>query len=107
VVSRAGYEPFAIYNREVTIIGSMAIAYSYGAAIDVLLAGAVETGKMVTHTLPLERFAEAVELVRRGEGLKVHIDPSFSMSPQPSAISYQDSAGHHASPASGYLTADS
>ncbi|MER3438262.1 MAG: alcohol dehydrogenase, partial [Chloroflexota bacterium] len=37
---RAAYEPFAIYNHELTIIGSMAIAYSYGAAIDVLSAGA-------------------------------------------------------------------
>lgn len=77
MVSRAGYEPLAICNREVTIIGSMAIAYLYGAVIDVPLAGAVQTGKLVSHTLPLERFAEAVELIRRGEGLKVHFDPSL------------------------------
>jgi threonine dehydrogenase-like Zn-dependent dehydrogenase len=57
-------------------VGSMALLNSYGPAIDVLAAGAVDTAKMVTHTFPIDRFAEAVEVVRRGDGLKVQIDPS-------------------------------
>ena len=73
---KAAYEAFKIYNQEVTIFGSMAVLNSYGPAIDVLAAGAVDTEKMVTHTFPIEQFAEAVELVRRGEGLKVQIAPS-------------------------------
>ena len=71
----AAYEPFKIYNEEITVVGTMAVLRSYGQAIDVLAAGAVDTEKMVTHTLPLDRFAEAVELVRKGAGLKVQIDP--------------------------------
>jgi NADPH2:quinone reductase len=54
----------------------MAVLNSYGTAIDVLAAGAVDTERMVTHRLPLDRFAEGVELVRRGEGLKVRIAPA-------------------------------
>ena len=48
---------------------------SYGPAIDFLNAGAIDTAKMVTHTFPIDQFDEAVALVRRGEGLKVQIDP--------------------------------
>jgi len=73
---KAAYEPFKIYNEELTIIGSMAVLRSYGPAIDILHAGAVDTEKMVTHTFPIDQFAEAVELVRKGGGLKVQIDPS-------------------------------
>ena len=67
----AAYNPFRIYNDEITIIGTMAVLNSYGPAIDLLNAGAVDTGKMVTHTFPIDQFADAVALVRAGSGLKV------------------------------------
>ncbi len=73
---KAAYDAFKIYNEELTIIGSMAVLNSYGPAIDIIAAGAIDTEKMVTHTLPIDQFPEAVELVRRGEGLKVQIAPS-------------------------------
>ncbi|HET8523841.1 MAG TPA: zinc-binding dehydrogenase, partial [Thermomicrobiales bacterium] len=73
---KAAYDAFKIYNEEITIIGTMAVLNSYGPAIDVINAGAIDVDRMVTHTLPLTAFCDAVELVRRGEGLKVHIDPS-------------------------------
>jgi 2-desacetyl-2-hydroxyethyl bacteriochlorophyllide A dehydrogenase len=73
---KAAYDAFKIYNEEITIIGTMAVLNSYGPAIDVINAGAIDVDRMVTHTLPLSAFCDAVELVRRGEGLKVHIDPS-------------------------------
>jgi 2-desacetyl-2-hydroxyethyl bacteriochlorophyllide A dehydrogenase len=69
----AAYDAFKIYNEELTIIGTMAILNSYGPAIDVLNAGAIDTEKMVTHTFALDEFEEAVALVRRGEGLKVQV----------------------------------
>ncbi|MEA2528931.1 MAG: hypothetical protein QOG89_575, partial [Thermomicrobiales bacterium] len=73
---KAAFDMFKIYNEEISIIGSMAVLNSYGPAIDVIAAGAIDTGKMVTHTSPSEHFAAAVALVRRGEGLKVQISPS-------------------------------
>jgi threonine dehydrogenase-like Zn-dependent dehydrogenase len=74
---KAAYEPYKIYNEEITILGTMAVLYSYGPAIDILSAGAVDAKKMVTHTFPINQFAEAVQLVRQGGGLKVQIDPSL------------------------------
>jgi 2-desacetyl-2-hydroxyethyl bacteriochlorophyllide A dehydrogenase len=73
---KAAYDPFKIYNEEITIIGSMAVLNSYGPAIDLLDAGAVDTARMVTHTFPIDQFDEAVALVRSGQGLKVQIDPA-------------------------------
>lgn len=72
---KAGYDAFKVYNEEITIMGTMAVLNSYGPAIDLLNAGAVDTAKMVTHTFPIEQFEEAVALVRAGGGLKVQIAP--------------------------------
>jgi 2-desacetyl-2-hydroxyethyl bacteriochlorophyllide A dehydrogenase len=73
---KACYDAFKIYNEEITIVGTMAVLNSYGPAIDIINAGAIDVDKMVTHTFPLADFCHAVELVRRGEGLKIQIDPS-------------------------------
>jgi len=69
----AAYDAFKIYNEEISILGSMAVLNSYGPAIDVLAAGAVDVDKMVTHTLPLDDFPQAVDLFRSGAGLKIQI----------------------------------
>jgi 2-desacetyl-2-hydroxyethyl bacteriochlorophyllide A dehydrogenase len=71
----AAYDAFKIYNEEITILGSMAVLNSYGPAVQVLAGGAVDGRCMVSHTLGLEQFPEAVELVRKGAGLKVQIAP--------------------------------
>lgn len=71
----AAYDPFKIYNEELTIIGSMAVLQSYGPAISVIEAGALDVDKMVSHTFPIDRFDEAVATVRAGKGLKVQVTP--------------------------------
>jgi NADPH2:quinone reductase len=68
---KAAYDAFKIYNEEISILGSMAVLNSYGPAVDILAAGAVDAEAMVTHTLPLDEFPQAVELFRQGAGLKI------------------------------------
>ncbi|MBO0828854.1 MAG: alcohol dehydrogenase, partial [Streptosporangiales bacterium] len=70
--------PFRIYNDEITVVGSMAVLNSYGKALDLVASGAVDTRPLVTHTLPLDRFPQALQNVRDGVGLKVHVDPSLT-----------------------------
>ena len=70
---KAAYDAFKIYNEEITILGSMAVLNSYGPAVDILAAGAVDAEQMVTHTLTLDEFPEAVDLFRQGAGLKIQI----------------------------------
>ena len=69
----ATIEPYRIYNEEITILGSMAVLNSYGPALDLLAAGAVDADRMVTHTFDLDDFDEALALVRQGAGLKVQV----------------------------------
>lgn len=72
----AAYDTFRIYNEEISIIGSMAVLQSYGPAIAIIDAGAIDVPKMVTHTFPIDRFDEAIATVRAGAGLKVQIAPA-------------------------------
>ncbi len=72
---RVSLSPFRIYNDEITVVGSMAVLHSYGAALDLVAGGAVDTDALVTHSLPLERFADALDLMRSGSGLKIQVVP--------------------------------
>lgn len=72
---RVSLSPFRIYNDEITVVGSMAVLHSYGAALDLVASGAVDTDALVTHSLPLERFPDALDLMRGGTGLKIQVVP--------------------------------
>jgi 2-desacetyl-2-hydroxyethyl bacteriochlorophyllide A dehydrogenase len=67
--------PFLVYNDEITITGSMAILRSFGQAVDLLASGAVDPRPLLGEPLPLERWGEAVDRVRAGQGIKWHIRP--------------------------------
>ncbi|MDQ3870013.1 MAG: zinc-dependent alcohol dehydrogenase family protein, partial [Chloroflexota bacterium] len=72
----ASLEPFRIYNQEISVIGSMAVLHSFGRALELLRAGAIDAGRMVSHSFSLDEFPRALELVRRGGGLKVQVTPA-------------------------------
>lgn len=74
--ARVALSPFRIYNDEITVIGSMAVLHSFGTALDLIATGAVDTTGLVTHTFPLEGYAEALDTVRAGAGIKVHVLPN-------------------------------
>lgn len=74
--ARVSLSPFRIYNDEINIVGSMAVLFSFQAALDLISAGVINTQAMLTTALPLEDFAEALSMVRRGEGVKTQILPN-------------------------------
>jgi len=76
--ARVALSPFRIYNDEITVIGSMAVLHSFGQALDLIASGAVNVDPLVSHYLPLERFLEALDLVREGAGAKVQVLPGLS-----------------------------
>ena len=67
--------PFRIYNDEITVLGSMAVLNSFGAAADLMAAGAVDTGPMLGPPFALDQFPEALASVRHGEGIKIQVAP--------------------------------
>ncbi len=67
--------PFRIYNDEITVLGSMAVLNSFGPALDVMRAGAIDTQAMLTHTFALDGFADALRTVREGGAIKVQVLP--------------------------------
>ena len=73
--ARISLSPFRIYNDEITIVGSMAVLFSFQAALDLLQSGVIDTQVMLSAALPLEDFSHALEMVRRGEGMKTQIIP--------------------------------
>jgi NADPH2:quinone reductase len=74
--ARISLSPFRIYNDEITVLGSMAVLYSFGPALNLLSSGTIDTAGMLTAALPLEDFPDAISMVRRGEGVKTQILPN-------------------------------
>ncbi|WP_019819128.1 zinc-dependent alcohol dehydrogenase family protein [Saccharomonospora saliphila] len=70
---RISLSPFRIYNDEITVVGSMAVLHSFGAALDLVARGVIDADALVTDTLPLERFPDALAMMRSGAGLKIHV----------------------------------
>jgi len=73
--ARISLSPFRIYNDEITIVGSMAILFSFQAALDLISSGVINTHAMLTEALPLQDFSRALEMVRKGQGVKTQILP--------------------------------
>lgn len=75
--ARLPLSQFRVYNDEIRVIGSMAVLNTFEPAMRLMASGAIDSSVMLTHTLPLEEFATAVQLVRDRKGLKVQVDPSL------------------------------
>ena len=67
--------PFRIYNDEITILGSMAVLNSFGEAVDLMAAGAIDTAPLRGSPVSLDQFPEALARVRNGDGIKVQVAP--------------------------------
>lgn len=75
VDDRVPVSPFAIYQREIRIVGSMAILATFGPAIETVRRHADAFRPLATHTFPLARFGDALAVLASGEGVKVSICP--------------------------------
>jgi 2-desacetyl-2-hydroxyethyl bacteriochlorophyllide A dehydrogenase len=74
--ARATIEPYRIYNKEITITGSMAVLHSYERAADLFAAGVLDPKVFITDRYPLDRYADAIDAFKGGAGLKTQVLPN-------------------------------
>jgi 2-desacetyl-2-hydroxyethyl bacteriochlorophyllide A dehydrogenase len=67
--------PFEVFEKELTVLGSNSLADCYPAAVEVVPDLADRIRPLITHTLPLASYPDALAVAASPEALKVHIDP--------------------------------
>ncbi len=72
---QARFSPFQVYNKELRIIGSMAIRHSFERALLLMARGVIDGDLLLTHRFKLDAYDEALETFRRGGGLKLTVVP--------------------------------
>ncbi|GAA3773606.1 zinc-dependent alcohol dehydrogenase family protein [Microbacterium kribbense] len=72
----AQYSPFRVYRDEISIVGTMAVLNSFGRAVELFQAGAINAKAMISHSFTLDDYAEALEMFRAGTGRKLQIRPN-------------------------------
>ncbi len=72
--------PYEVFQKELTITGSLTTRYSFPRALDLLARGAVDADVILGEPFPLTQYAEAIDSAGRGETLKVTIAPGASRS---------------------------
>jgi threonine dehydrogenase-like Zn-dependent dehydrogenase len=53
----------------------MAVLNSYANALDLVAKGFIDTEALITDTLPLEQYPDALAKMRSGSGLKIQVLP--------------------------------
>jgi 2-desacetyl-2-hydroxyethyl bacteriochlorophyllide A dehydrogenase len=76
----ARYSPFRIYRNEVSVVGSMAVLNTFGRAVAMFEAGAVNAPPMISHSFTLDDYASALQMFRDGTGRKLQIRPNDTTS---------------------------
>jgi 2-desacetyl-2-hydroxyethyl bacteriochlorophyllide A dehydrogenase len=76
----ASFSPYRLYSDELTFVGSMAVLHSFDRACDIAVNVDIGLSKLVSDTLPLASYVEALDRVRHGQGLKVQVAPGTTES---------------------------
>lgn len=69
------WQPYDIFHKDLTLIGSFALCYTFQPAVAWLAKGVIEIEPLVSHILPLEEFPKGFRDFADGKTLKVHIRP--------------------------------
>ena len=66
---------YDITRREITVIGSFIQRTAFPKVVRILESGKLPVEKLITHRLPLSGFGQALELLGKGQAVKVILEP--------------------------------
>ena len=69
-------EPFWIYNKEITIAGSMAVLHTFDRAVDLFSSGVLNPKVMISNRFELDDYEKALNVFKSGIGRKIIITPN-------------------------------
>ena len=69
-------EPFWVYNKEITIVGSMAVLHSFDRAVELFTSGVLNADVMISDRYSLENYADALTAFKSGKGRKTIVLPN-------------------------------
>ena len=65
-----------ITTREINVVGTWLANATFPMAVKILESGMVDFKPYITHTLPLDEVLDGIELLRKGEGIEILVDPT-------------------------------
>lgn len=74
--AKVEYEPFRVYNKEITIMGTMSLVHSFDRAGELLASGVLNPDVMISHRFSLVDYARAIEQFKAGVGRKITVEPN-------------------------------
>jgi 2-desacetyl-2-hydroxyethyl bacteriochlorophyllide A dehydrogenase len=71
----ARFSPFRVYNKEIRIVGSMAVLHSFERAGELFAAGVLRPDIVISDRFPLDDYRKALDQFRAGVGRKIQVRP--------------------------------
>ena len=73
--ARADIQQYYITRHEKQVLGSFIAGFTFPQAVKLLDSGLLHVDKLITHRIKLEEFGESLELLKKGEAIKVIMTP--------------------------------
>jgi len=70
----SSFEQIKMITKELRVMGTFLANNSFQPAVDVLESEKIDAGRLVTHTVPLDRIHEGIDLLKEGKAIKVMVD---------------------------------
>lgn len=71
----ARFSPYRIYNKEIRIVGSMAVLHSFERAGELFAEGVIRPDVLISHRFALDEYPTALEQFKAGIGRKIQVQP--------------------------------
>ncbi len=71
----ARFSPYRVYNKEIRIVGSMAVLHSFERAAELFAEGVIKPEVLISDRFSLNEYPAALDQFRAGVGRKVQVQP--------------------------------